>query len=166
MNIQQFDCIKAETDIQNEIRGLGVSKLQFKTERSSSSDMFALENIFTGRGGPAKHLHLYQDEWFYCLEGKFAFEIGGDKIILLPGDYIRFTDGSGLPGDSIIGPKQIPHVWAHVGDSSGRILVVFAPAGKMEDFFREVTQANAMPAQQTELWRKYDMELLGPPMNI
>ena len=153
MNIQQFNCIKADTDIQNEIRGLGVSKLQFKTERSSSSDMFALENIFTGRGGPAKHLHLYQDEWFYCLEGKFAFEIGGDKIIL-------------LPGDSIIGPKQIPHVWAHIGDSSGRILVVFAPAGKMEDFFREVTRANAMPAQQTELWRKYDMELLGPPMDI
>jgi hypothetical protein len=42
--------------------------------------------------------------------------------------------------------------------------VAFAPAAKMEAFFREITQANAMPPQDLALWRAYGMELVGPPM--
>ena len=38
------------------------------------------------------------------------------------------------------------------------------PAGKMGAFLREVTQANAMPPQDPELWRAHGMELLGPPL--
>jgi quercetin 2,3-dioxygenase len=46
-------------------------------------------------------------------------------------------------------------VWAYTGGGTGRILIAFAPAGKMEDFFREITKANAMPPQDAAPWRAY-----------
>ena len=70
------------------------------------------------------------------------------------------------PGDSLLAPRQVPHVWAHVGEGRGRILIAFMPAGQMEAFFREVTKANAMPPQDPALWRAHGMELLGPPLAV
>jgi hypothetical protein len=70
------------------------------------------------------------------------------------------------PGDSVLAPRKIAHVWAFTGEGRGRILVTFSPAGKMEAFFREVTKANAMPPQDPELWRAHGMQLLGPPLAV
>ena len=70
------------------------------------------------------------------------------------------------PGDSLLAPRRVPHVWAFVGDTHGKMLIAFLPAGKMEAFFREVTKANAMPPQDPALWRAYGMELLGPPLSV
>jgi mannose-6-phosphate isomerase-like protein (cupin superfamily) len=130
---------------------LGISTIDFKLP--SNDGLFVLENVFHSKGGPARHLHYEQDEWFYCIEGIFSFEVGHDKYEL-------------RPGDSLFGPRKVPHVWAHIGEGTGRILVTFAPAGRMESFFREVTKANAMPPQDPELWRAHGMELLGPPMPV
>ena len=95
-------------------------------------------------------MHYDQDEWFYAIEGEFIFEIGQERFAL-------------KPGYSLLGPRLVPHVWAHLGDARGRILIAFTPAGKMEAFFRDVTKANAMPPQDPGLWRAHGMELLGPP---
>lgn len=38
--------------------------------------LFVVENTVHGKGGPARHLHHEQDEWFYAVEGEFRFEIG------------------------------------------------------------------------------------------
>jgi quercetin dioxygenase-like cupin family protein len=136
-----------------ERRSLGISTIEFKLSSQDAAGLFILENIFHAKGGPAKHLHYDQDEWFYCVEGEFGFEVGDDRFTL-------------QPGDSLIAPRKVPHVWAYVGDGVGRILVTFSPAGKMEAFFREVTKANAMPPQYPDFWRNHGMELLGPPMTI
>ena len=146
--------VGAGSDRDGETRGLGVSVLDFKVSGSETGGgLFVVENVFRERGGPARHLHHEQDEWFYAVEGEFAFEIGSE----------RFTLG---PGDSVVGPRRVPHVWAHVGPGAGRIIVAFAPAGMMEAFFREVTRANAMPPQDPALWRQHGMELLGPPLPV
>jgi mannose-6-phosphate isomerase-like protein (cupin superfamily) len=137
----------------DERRSLGISAIEFKLCAKDTGGLFVLENVFHAKGGPARHLHYDQDEWFYCLEGDFVFEVGPDRFTL-------------KPGDSLIGPKRVPHVWAHVGSTIGRILVAFSPAGRMEAFFREVTKANAMPPQDQALWRAHGMELLGPPMTV
>jgi quercetin dioxygenase-like cupin family protein len=150
---QSIRIVKSGNDKFGESRSLGISRIDFKLSSADGDGLFILENTFHSPGGPAKHLHHTQNEWFFCLEGKFLFEVGSTKIEL-------------NPGDSLLGPMGIPHVWAHVGDKVGRILVVFSPAGKMEAFFREVTKANAMPPQDPALWREHGMELLGPPMSI
>lgn len=145
--------VLAGEDCFGEVRGLGVSKLEFKVAGQGSSGLLSLENVFHEKGGPARHLHLEQDEWFYALEGDFLMEVGTERFTL-------------HPGDSLMAPRMVPHVWAHIGNARGRILVTFMPAGKMEDFFRVVTQANAMPPQDPALWRAHGMELLGPPLSL
>ncbi len=136
-----------------EHRGLGISTIAFKVVPQDSSGLFVLENTFRAKGGPARHLHFEQDEWFYALEGEFLIEVGQDRLQL-------------KPGDSLLAPRMVPHVWAFVGQTLGRMLIAFMPAGKMEAFFREVTKANAMPPQDPGLWRAHGMELLGPPLSV
>lgn len=145
--------VAAGEDQFGEYRGLGISYISFKVVPQDSSGLLILENTFRAKGGPPRHLHYDQDEWFYAIEGEFIFEVGSEAIRL-------------NPGDSLLAPRKIPHVWAYDGDSVGRILITFMPAGKMEAFFREVTKANAMPPQDPALWRAHGMELLGPPLLI
>ncbi len=145
--------ITADMDKFGEQRGLGISSITFKMTSQDSQGIFIIENTFREKGGPAKHLHYKQDEWFYAVEGEFIFEIGEERFKLQPGDLL-------------LAPRKVPHVWAYAGGTGGRILIAFLPAGKMEAFFREVTKANAMPPQDPALWRAHDMELLGPPLNV
>ncbi|MBX3050957.1 MAG: cupin domain-containing protein [Caldilineaceae bacterium] len=145
--------VAAGEDRFGEQRGLGVSSLRFKMSGTESSDLFVVQNEFHRPGGPARHLHYHQDEWFYAVEGEFAMEVGGERYTL-------------TAGDSVFAPRAVPHVWACTSPAGGRMLVTFAPAGQMEAFFREVTKANAMPPQDPAIWRAYGMELLGPPLAL
>jgi len=145
--------VAAGADRFGEQRGLGISAITFKVCPQDCQDLLIIENTFHAKGGPARHLHYDQDEWFYALEGEFLFEIGPERIRL-------------QPGDSLLAPRRMPHVWAYVGAARGRVLITFMPAGQMEAFFRSVTQANAMPPQDPALWRAHGMELLGPPLPL
>ena len=144
--------VPAGEDRSGEHHGLGVSTVDFKVI-APDGGLLVLENTFHARGGAPRHLHLAQDEWFYALEGELVIEVGDQRHTL-------------RPGDSVLGPRRVPRVWAHVGDGRGRILVAFTPAGRMEAFFREVTKADAMPPQDPALWREHGMELLGPPLTV
>ena len=53
------------------------------------------------------------------VEGEFIVEVGQERIRL-------------NPGDSLLAPRQVPHVWAYVGDTRGRMLIAFMPAGKIQ----------------------------------
>jgi len=145
--------VAAGEDRFGEHRGLGVSAIDFKVSPQDSGGLLVIENTFHAQGGPARHLHYDQDEWFYAVEGEFIVEVGQERMIL-------------KPGDSLLAPRKVPHVWAHIGDTRGRILIAFMPAGQMEAFFREVTKANAMPPQNPELWHAHGMELIGPPLSV
>jgi quercetin dioxygenase-like cupin family protein len=145
--------VAAGEDRFGEYRGLGISVIAFKVVPQDSNGLLVIENSFRAKGGPARHLHYDQDEWFYTLEGEFIIEIGQERINL-------------KPGDSVLAPRQVPHVWAYMGESTGRMLITFMPAGKMEAFFREVTKTNAMPPQDPKLWQAHGMELIGPPLAV
>ena len=145
--------VAAGEDRFGEHRGLGISAVAFKVVPQDSNGLLIIENSFRARGGPARHLHYEQDEWFYAVEGEFLLEVGQEQFRL-------------KPGDSVLAPRKIPHVWAYTGSNRGRMLIAFMPAGKMESFFREVTKANAMPPQDPELRRAHGMELLGPPLKV
>lgn len=145
--------VMAGQDCFSEHRSLGISDIAFKVVPQNSSGPLIIENTFRAKGGPARHLHYDQDEWFYAVEGEFIIEVGQERFSM-------------KPGDSLLAPRQISHVWAYVGDTIGRMLIAFMPAGKMEAFFREVTKANAMPPQNPELWQAHGMELMGPPLSM
>ncbi len=143
--------VVAGEDRFGEHRGLGISAIAFKVTPQDIDGLLIIENSFREKGGPARHLHYEQEEWFYAVEGEFIVEIGQERFRL-------------SPGDSLLAPRQVPHAWASVGERGGRMLIAFLPAGQMEAFFREVTKANTMPPQDPALWRSHGMELIGPPL--
>ncbi len=146
--------VRAGQDRDGTHKTLGISTIDFKvTAKDSNGGLLAIENTNRGKGGPAKHLHHAQDELFYVIEGEYVIVVGTQRYEL-------------KAGDSILAPRQVPHVWAYVGDAIGRMLITFTPPGQMEAFFREVSKENAMPPQDPALWRAHGMELLGPPLPV
>jgi DNA-binding transcriptional MerR regulator len=111
-----------------------------------------------GVGGP-RHLHHGQDEWIYVIDGEFNFEVG-DK---------RFRVRA---GESVFIPRKVSHVWARAGGEPGKIINVYQPAGKMEEFFREVGKYNGKSKihealsfdELSRLFHDHGMDLVGPPL--
>jgi mannose-6-phosphate isomerase-like protein (cupin superfamily) len=107
------------------------------------------------KGGPARHLHHEQDEWFYVVEGEYVIEVGDE----------RYEPG---PGDSLLAPRKMAHVWAHVGEGTGRLIAALQPAGQIEAFFDELARLGSIP-KHDELSRAFSshgLELSGPPLSI
>jgi quercetin dioxygenase-like cupin family protein len=130
----------------------GIGRVTFKvTTADSQGTLVVVELVHHTRGGPPRHRHHHQDEWFHVIEGDYVVAVGSD----------RFSLG---PGDSAFGPRDIPHTWAFVGEAPGRIVLAVSPAGRFEAFLRALGQRQAMAPQDPAFWPPYDMELVGPPL--
>jgi quercetin 2,3-dioxygenase len=138
-------------DAPRTIAGANVVTYKVVTQ-DTQGGLFLLEQVSLRKGGPPRHLHHAQEEWFYVIEGEYIFEVGQDRMRL-------------RPGDSLIAPRQVPHVWAYVGEHPGKILIAFQPAGKMEIFFREAAKLRDFAAD-AKLYRDCDMDLIGPPLSV
>ena len=136
---------------------IGVSSTAFKVlTDDSGGGLFVIEHASRKKGGPPRHLHHNENEWFYVLEGEYIVEIGSERFQL-------------KPGDSILGPREVPHAWAFVGESPGKLLIAFAPAGKMESFFRDNVKRfkdGEYNLNDPEVYRAYGLELLGPSLSV
>ena len=121
----------------------------------SKSGLFLWENVMTTKGGPGRHVHLEQDEWFYVLQGEYVAEVGEEQSFL-------------HPGDSIFLPRGVPHVWAHISNGTGKMLGAVQPAGTFELFVAEFERAGKdfTPEQRRELLRRHGMKDIGPPIDI
>jgi mannose-6-phosphate isomerase-like protein (cupin superfamily) len=119
----------------------------------TAGNLLLIEQIDDKKGGPPRHVHHRQDEWFYVVHGVYVIEVGEERFEL-------------ESGDSVLAPRGIPHVWAHMGDSIGRLLIGFQPAGEMEAFFAASTKLDGIPAgpDLARLFSEHGMELLGPPL--
>jgi quercetin dioxygenase-like cupin family protein len=107
----------------------------------------------TARGGPPLHFHHLDDEWFQVVEGLFDVSVGGVEYRL-------------AAGDSILGPAGVAHAFTNVSET-GRLLLVFSPAGRMEAFFRDVAARGAIaPDVIAEISAAYGMPVVGPPIPI
>src|SRR5512140_3688214 len=129
------------------------SHLDFKVLTGETSGaLFIMENRNMIRGGPPRHIHFEQEEWFYFVEGsdEILMEIGDKKLRL-------------KPGDSVLAPRNVPHVWAYLGEQPGRMLFAFTPAAKIESFFEETTKPDAK-ANDPSRFERHGMKLVGPPL--
>lgn len=147
--LDQPHLVPSGKDRLGETHSRGFSSILFKVlPRETGSGLFLIEHTNMVKGGPPLHLHLSQEEWFYVVEGEVLFQIGDGQKLL-------------KAGDSILGPRMIPHTFSSVGGKPGRMLIGFTPAGKMEEFLRATAIPNP-PIQDAEFFRRYDMELVGP----
>jgi mannose-6-phosphate isomerase-like protein (cupin superfamily) len=151
--------VKSGSDHDGKSRTVGVSHTSYKVLTAETAGaMFVMEQANSKQGGPARHLHLNQDELFYVLEGEYIVEVGSERFHL-------------MAGDCVLGPRRIPHAWAFVGKTSGRLLLTYSPAGQMEDFFNHRAQLGIRPGsyastKDADTMRAYGMELVGPPIKI
>jgi quercetin dioxygenase-like cupin family protein len=134
-------------------KNLGISSVAFKVTSQESSDLFIVEITLLQKAGPARHVHIEQDEWFYTVEGEFILEVGEERFHL-------------KPGDSAFGPRKVPHVWAFVAGMRGRMIFVVSPIGKLEAFFDDAGKTNTLPGPNLNQWQPYGMEWVGPPLKI
>ena len=63
------------------------------------------------------------------------------------------------------GPRNIPHVWAFVGESPGRLLITYTPAGRIQEWF-ERDRKKGDYVNDAALYHALGMELLGPPLSL
>jgi mannose-6-phosphate isomerase-like protein (cupin superfamily) len=108
------------------------------------------------KSGPARHLHHEQDEWFYIVEGEYVIEVGEERYEELG------------PGDSVLAPRKVAHVWAHVGEGTGRLLATLQPAGEIEAFFDELATLGSNPEREVlrRAFSSHGMEVIGAPLSI
>jgi len=104
---------------------------------------FIIEGLAAPGGGPPPHLHHYEDESFYMLEGNITFQAGGQTIHAKPGDFIHV-------------PRGTVHSFKNEGKVPATALVIISPAGPtgMQQFFEEsfypTTDRNATPPTISE----------------
>jgi mannose-6-phosphate isomerase-like protein (cupin superfamily) len=120
----------------------------------TNGDLYIFESIRSNEGGPPLHYHYEQDEWWYVLQGEFLFQVGDEKF-------------TAKAGDSIFGPRMIPHAFAKVGKGEAKLLMLFQPAGKMEENFQAISDgitASMTEDERKEFRRKNGFEVVGPAL--
>lgn len=150
---KEIHVVGANSDRLGEHHSRGFSTVLFKVLPSETNGgLFLIEHQNLVQGGPPLHTHLYQEEYFYVMEGEVLFQVGDARHKL-------------VAGESVVGPRGVPHAFSGIGPKPGRMLIAFTPAGKMEPFLRASTAPN--PLQWTaEVFRQYDMVLVGPPLTV
>jgi len=145
--------VLAGDDIESQNRSLGFSRISFKiSTQETDGNFFLFEHSNLLPGGPPLHLHYKQEEWFYVIEGEVLVQIGEKRFQL-------------KPGDSLLAPRKVPHTFAAVGATPAKMHVGYSPADKIEEFFRILANGKP-PAWDAAFFRKYNCELLGPPLKI
>ena len=143
--------VESGQDRLGESHSLGFSTILFKVlPRETNSGLFLIEHKNLMKGGPPLHFHHSQEEWFYVADGEVLFQLGNERKLL-------------HAGDSVLGPRGVPHTFTGLGQRPAHMLIAFTPAGKMESFFREIAVPNG-PKMDAEAFRRFDMEMVGPPL--
>jgi len=115
--------------------------------------IFEQTSLSPGKGTPL-HVHHYQDEVFYVIEGEYRFQVGADRYTL-------------VKGDNIFLPRTVPHAWTQVS-KTGKMNVLFQPAGKLEEFFLTMASLDHEPSQEEikKIFEDNEMAVVGPPLVI
>ncbi len=105
--------------------------------------------------GPPQHIHKTEDEAFYVLEGEVKFLLGETTAIATAGSFVLV-------------PRGTVHAWCRAGQAPAKLLAIISPPG-FEQFFNEavdadVTDTEAYVAKVEALAEKYNMEVVGPPL--
>lgn len=136
------------------MKGVTLNLLDLKISSDSTNGALTVfeQNGVTPKGGPPLHIHLYQDEFFYVIEGDYLYQVGEGKHRL-------------SSGDTIFLPKGVPHAFVQLSER-GKLIVAYQPAGKMEDFFKATDEWASPPTQEqvNKVFEDHDMKVVGPPL--
>jgi quercetin dioxygenase-like cupin family protein len=139
---------------------LGVLATIKSSAETTAGRVAVIEHLAPHGAGSPLHVHRNEDEWFYVIEGRLTFWVGGTVIEAPAGSFVY-------------GPRGVAHTFT-VSSPEARFLLVAEPAG-FEGFMR----ALAEPARSLSLppvtsappdmglmlatAAEYGIEIVGPP---
>jgi quercetin dioxygenase-like cupin family protein len=123
------------------------------TRDETNGDYYTFELVSPPGLGVPPHVHEYEDEVIYVVEGEFAIWLAGETFTATAGATIHF-------------PRHTPHGFQNIGASAGQTLWNVVPGSNFEPFFE---QLGALPPGPPDLEKvaaifgKYNIQLLPPP---
>ena len=114
-----------------------------------------VEGTIQYMGGPPMHVHHFQDETFYVVEGELHFKVGEGTFDLAAGDFAYI-------------PRGVAHGYVNTKQEPVRGLGVFVPGG-FDRFMDEVGQlppGPPDPEKMRALGEKYGQQVVGPPLAV
>jgi quercetin dioxygenase-like cupin family protein len=140
-----------------------------KVTGKETGDLYSLVEVLEPQGAKAPlHLHHFEDEAFYVLEGEMTFYVGEETIKASAGSFV-------------FGPKGVPHAYT-VDSGPARLLFILSPPGfegfieaiskpakartlpppKSEDLSEDDTTDEAESESFAVLEARYGCEIVGP----
>jgi mannose-6-phosphate isomerase-like protein (cupin superfamily) len=121
----------------------------------TDGDVYVFESTRVKEGGPSFHLHYEQDEFWYILKGEFLFKVGDETF-------------TAKAGDTVCGPRNVPHAFAKIGEGEAKLLMFFQPAGKMEEMFKKISEGATKnittDEEKDKFFHEYGLKRVGPPL--
>ena len=118
-----------------EHHAIGLSTTSYKVLTADSrGDLFVMQHANQKKGGPPKHIHHNEDEFFFVLEDDYLIEVGRERLALRPGDSIlgpparwrrssRRPSGEARTASSLrtrgSGPRSALNCWGHPSRCDG-----------------------------------------------
>jgi mannose-6-phosphate isomerase-like protein (cupin superfamily) len=122
--------------------------------KDTDGDMYVFESTRITEGGPILHTHYDTDEFWYVLQGEFLIKVG-DKLY------------NAKAGDLVFGPRKVPHTFAKVGQGEAKVMICHQPAGKMEEYFKKLSEGvakNMSEEERNNMRKEHGFEKVGPPL--
>jgi quercetin dioxygenase-like cupin family protein len=145
---------EARNGMHYKMKGITLNKLDCKISSFDTGGALTVfeQNGFTPKGGPPLHIHHFQDEYFYIVEGEYLFQVGEEKYQM-------------RAGDTIFLPQKVQHAFIQLTET-GKVIVSYMPAGKMEDFFKTTDSWAASPSNDEieKAFKDHEMKIVGPPL--
>ena len=120
------------------------------THQHNGGAYYLFEFKFDPESGNRLHVHSYEDEVVYVLEGEIQIRLGSEKLQAAVGGVAHL-------------PKRIPHALYNPLKTTSRYLAIAVPGG-MENFFDELRAAQEVgeldDAMHKKISRKYGIEWL------
>lgn len=138
------------------MKGVTLNNLDIKISGSDTDSNLAMfeQTGLTPNGGPPLHIHPFQDESFYIIEGDYLFQVGDDQYQM-------------KSGDTIFLPRNVQHAFLQLTEK-GKMIVSYFPAGKMEDFFKATAKWTSPPTKEeiAKVFSDHDMKVVGAPLTM
>ncbi len=136
------------------MKGVTLNILDLKISSKDNDGELAIfeQSGLTPNGGPPLHIHHFQDEMFYVIQGEYLYQVGEDKYRM-------------SAGDTIFLPRKVPHAFVQLSET-GKLIVIYQPAGKMEGFFKKTDLWTSPPTSEeiAKVFEEHDMQVVGPPI--
>ncbi len=138
------------------MKGVTLNTLDIKISGKDTENELAVfeQTGLTPKGGPPLHIHPNQDEWFYIVEGDYIFQVGEEKYQM-------------KAGDTIFLPRKVQHAFVQLSET-GKVIVSYMPAGKMEAFFAVTDKWSSPPSKEeiAKVFADHGMQVVGAPLKI